>query len=352
MIIVSRGDYTGKRYFSPAKVMPEFQKEPVCIAFMHAVLYNGHMEYLVTSFQTVMPLLIMMAVGFLLRRINLVQKDVFLVVNRIVFYVGLPCLIFHNLITKQNSSDADWGVVLVCVAGIVILFALSWLIMPHIEKDPRRRGAISQAAIRSNDSIFALTVAATILGEGNFGMTIFTSALSATALNLMSIITLEMNRGGRFKFLPFLKHVLTNPVIISVAAGYLFRLTGWTMPEFLLRPIHHFSNMVPPLGFLTLGGILSFHSIQENRKAITGIVITKLILVPLIMTCIALLLGFRGDRLLTVLLIFAAPTAMASYPMAAALDSDAELAGEAVAVTTACALPTVFLFLTAFGGLL
>ena len=50
----------------------------------------------------------------------------------------------------------------------------------------------------------------------------------------------------------------------------------------------------------------------------------------------ALLLGFRGLRLLTIILIFAAPTAMSSYPLASALGSDAELAGEAVAVTTAC----------------
>ena len=77
-----------------------------------------------------------------------------------------------------------------------------------------------------------------------------------------------------------------------------------------------------------------------------------MLLVPLLMTGIALLLGFRGERLLTVLLIFAAPTAMASYPLAAAMDSDSVLAGEAVALTTACSLPTVFLFLTVFGGLL
>ena len=70
------------------------------------------------------------------------------------------------------------------------------------------------------------------------------------------------------------------------------------------------------------------------------------------MTGIATALGFRGLRLLTILLIFAAPTAMASYPLANALGSDAELAGEAVAVTTAFSLPTVFLFLTVFGGLL
>ena len=142
----------------------------------------------------------------------------------------------------------------------------------------------------------------------------------------------------------------------TLDAGELDRLekllTGWTLPAVLDKPITHLANMVPPLGFLTLGGILTFSGVRANRKALTFITIVKLLIIPAVMTGIAVALGFRELRLLTILLIFAAPTAMASYPLANALGSDAELAGEAVAVTTAFSLPTVFLFLTFFGGLL
>ncbi len=299
-----------------------------------------------------MPLLLMMAAGLLLNRTKLVSKDVFLVINRIVYYVGLPCLIFRNLLNERDASSADWQVILLSIGGIVVLFLLAWLITPRFIKDPKRRGAIIQASLRSNDSIFSLTVAASMLGDGNFGLTIFTAALSATAFNLMAISTLELNRGGKVNFLSFLGHIATNPIILSVIAGYLVRLLGWTLPTVLQKPIDNFAAMVAPLGFLMLGGILSGKSVRENRKALLGIALTKLVLVPLVMMGIAIAIGFRGLRLLTVLLIFAAPTAMASYPLATALDSDSELAGEAVAVTTACSLPTVFLFLTVFGGLL
>lgn len=298
-----------------------------------------------------MPLLIMMAIGVLLKRTRVADDAVFRALNRIVYYVGLPCLIFHHLI-GATESVADLPVLLLALGGTFLLFALGWLILPHFVKDPRRRGAITQASFRSNDSIFSLTVAASMLGEGNFGLTIFVAALVATEYNLLSIITLEMNRGGKPDLKSFLTHVATNPVILSVIAGYLFRLSGWTLPVVLEKPITHFANMVPPVGFLMLGGILSFKGVRENRRALTFITVTKLIVVPLLMTGAALLMGLRGLRLLTILLIAAAPTAMASYPLASALGSDAELAGEAVAVTTACSLPTVFLFLTLFGGYL
>lgn len=310
------------------------------------------MEYLITSFNVVMPLLILMAVGLLLRVTKVASKDVFLVMNRIVYYAGLPCMMFHNIIQRDGSSGVDWTVAALAVGATLVLFVLFWLILPRFVKDPKRRGAITQASVRSNDSIFSLTVAASMLGEGNFALTVFVAALVAVEYNLLSIITLEMNRGGKIRLGSFFKNLATNPVILSVLAGYLFRLTGWTLPAVLDKPITHLANMVPPLGFLTLGGILTFSGVRANRKALTFITIVKLLIIPAVMTGIAVALGFRELRLLTILLIFAAPTAMASYPLANALGSDAELAGEAVAVTTAFSLPTVFLFLTFFGGLL
>lgn len=310
------------------------------------------MKYLITSFNVVMPLLILMAVGLLLRVTKVASKDVFLVMNRIVYYAGLPCMMFHNIIQRDGSSGVDWTVAALAVGAALVLFVLFWLILPRFVKDPKRRGAITQASVRSNDSIFSLTVAASMLGEGNFALTVFVAALVAVEYNLLSIITLEMNRGGKLRLGSFFKNLATNPVILSVLAGYLFRLTGWTLPAVLDKPITHLANMVPPLGFLTLGGILTFSGVRANRKALTFITIVKLLIIPAVTTGIAVALGFRELRLLTILLIFAAPTAMASYPLANALGSDAELAGEAVAVTTAFSLPTVFLFLTFFGGLL
>lgn len=322
------------------------------LAFQNGERYNIGMEYLITSFNTVAPLLIMMAVGVILNRTKVVPKNVFLIMNRVVYYVGLPCLIFSNLIKERGASSDDWQVLALSLGGTVVLFVTAWIVFPFFIKNPKRRGAITQACIRSNDTIFALTVASTMLGEGNYGLTIFVAAVTATLYNLCSILTLEMNRGGKINMLSFLKNLATNPVILAVIAGYLFNWIGWDLPGVLSKPITHFANMVPPVGFLALGGILSIQSLRTDRKALVFILLMKLVLIPCLMIGIAVLLGFRGLRLLTIILIFAAPTAMSSYALASALGSDAELAGEAVAVTTAFSLPTMFLFLTIFGGMI
>lgn len=322
------------------------------LAFQNGERYNIGMEYLITSFNTVAPLLIMMAVGVILNRTKVVPKNVFLIMNRVVYYVGLPCLIFSNLIKERGASSDDWQVLALSLGGTAVLFVTAWIVFPIFIKNPKRRGAITQACIRSNDTIFALTVASTMLGEGNYGLTIFVAAVTATLYNLCSILTLEMNRGGKINMLSFLKNLATNPVILAVIAGYLFNWIGWDLPGVLSKPVNHFANMVPPVGFLALGGILSIQSLKTDRKALVFILLMKLVMIPCLMIGIAVLLGFRELRLLTIILIFAAPTAMSSYALASALGSDAELAGEAVAVTTAFSLPTMFLFLTIFGGMI
>ena len=147
-----------------------------------------------------MPLLLMMAVGLLLRVTKVASKDVWRVVNRIVYYVGLPCLIFNNLIKERGQSSDDWQVILLSLVGTFVLFAAMWIIMPFFVKDPKRRGAITQASVRSNDSIFSLTVAASL--SANASSPSSAASISSPALSILAL-THFMNLLGT-AFLPYL----------------------------------------------------------------------------------------------------------------------------------------------------
>lgn len=71
----------------------------------------------------------------------------------------------------------------------------------------------------------------------------------------------------------------------------------------------------------------------------------RLICVPLVTLLVGWLLGMRGVELIAVLSVFAAPTAVASTPMAQEMGGDAELAGEIVAVTSFFSIITIFLWI-------
>ena len=64
---------------------------------------------------------------------------------------------------------------------------------------------------------------------------------------------------------------------------------------------------------------------------------------PTVMVTAAALLGFRGVALGIILVLFGAPTAVSSYIMAKNMDSDYELAGQILLLTTMMCLFTIFI---------
>ncbi len=309
------------------------------------------MEQFWTSFNIVVPLVVMMAVGILIRRVGLVSEDAFRVINRIVFYIGIPTLVFHAVVTDR--TEARWQFALWVAGSVLVAFVLSLLLARALSRDPAKRGTLAQAAYRSNDGIFGLAVATALLGEGNTGTMAFALVISATLFGITGVLCYELNRGGKVKIGKVLLNTIKNPILIAAALAFIVRFSGLELPYVVLRPIEYFKNMCTPLGFLVLGGVLSFKSLKEDWKLVTVVSAVKLIAFPVAVCSIAYFLGgLRGPELASIFIIFSAPTAMSCLPMASELGGDVKLSGELIAVTTVASLLTVFLYLTFFGGIL
>lgn len=309
------------------------------------------MEYFNTSFQIVMPLVLMMATGFLLRRVGVVNEDALRVANRIVYYVGIPTLVFYSVVTDR--TPARWQYALWVAGTVLAAFVLAMLLARVLSKDPAKRGTIAQASYRSNDGIFGLAVASALLGEGNTGTMAFTLVVSATLFGITGVLCYELNRGGKVPVGKVLLRTIKNPILIAAAMAFLVRFTGITLPYVIMKPIEYFKHMCTPLGFLVLGGLLSFRSLKADWKLLGIVSLVKLVVLPVAFCVLAYFVGgLRGAELASLFIVFASPVAMSCMPMASELGGDAKLSGEFIAVTTVLSLLTVFLYLTFFGGIL
>ncbi len=309
------------------------------------------MEYFNTSFQIVMPLVLMMATGFLLRRVGIVTEDALRIVNRIVYYVGIPTLVFYSVVTDR--MPARWKYALWVTGAIFVAFVLAMLLARLLTKDPARRGTVTQCAFRSNDGIFGLAVAAALFGESNTGTMAFTLVVSASMFGIFGVLAYELNRGGTIHVGKILLNTLKNPILIAAALAFIVRFTGLTLPYVILKPIEYFKHMCTPLGFLVLGGLLSFKSLKADWKIVTVVSAVKLVALPVLFCSLAYFVGgIRGAELGSLFIVFASPVAMSCLPMASGLGGDVKLAGELIAVTTVLSLLTFFLYLTFFGGIL
>lgn len=304
------------------------------------------MENLILSFNVVFPLFLLMAIGYITRRVKLYDDKSHKVMNNVAFRVFLPVLVYKNISSIDLSNGIDGRVFAFTGVALVVLFGLLFLLVPVFIKDNSRRGVLIQALGRSNYVLFGIPLATLLFGEGNLGIPSLLIAVSVPFFNVCSVIALEMYSGGKVKPARVIKGIVTNPLILGTAVGMLALLTGFQLPAVLQTTVNDLAKVASPLSLFLLGGAFEFSKVGRNVKILCGTLLFKLILIPAVAVAAAALLGFRGLELASIMIVFAAPAAVNSYTMALTTpNTDAELAGQIVVFSTAACVLTMFLFI-------
>ena len=98
----------------------------------------------------VIPLILYLLVGMLIRKYNVLTESDVRKFNRMVFVALFPALMFENLYSADLSEAFDFRLILGSCLFVLLLFAGAWLIVCRIEPNDKSRGAMIQAIYRSN----------------------------------------------------------------------------------------------------------------------------------------------------------------------------------------------------------
>ena len=301
------------------------------------------MENLILAFNVVAPLMLLMLVGYFVRAVKLVDADTMLKMNRIVFKVFLPVMLFNNIINTDLSTSVNWPLMITAMVFIVLEFGLAMLIVPFIEKEPPRRGVLAQVAFRANFVIFGLPVITSLNGaDSNLGMVSLVMACATPVFNVMAVLALEFHRGGKLDVKRMLIGIVKNPLIIASVAGILFLVSGLKLPNVLAQTVSDIGKISTPLALFILGAGFEFKSVKKCVKQLIIGVTSRLVIVPIIFLTLAILLGFRGEELAVLMVMLGAPPAVSSYTMAQQMDGDADLAASLVVFGSLFAVFTMF----------
>ena len=303
------------------------------------------MENLILSFNVVAPLFFMMVLGYFLKYIKMYDQHTLDIMNKVVFKVFLPVLLFYNVYTTDLGEALDLKLILYAASGVLILFFLLLLIVPRLEKENPKRGVLIQGVFRSNFVIFGIPVATSIYGEGNVGTTAMLIATIVPLFNVLAVISLEIFRDSQINVKKIAKGVITNPLIVAAVIGIIFLLIGIQLPTSVLSTVKDISKMATSLGLILLGASFSFSDVKKYLNETIIIVIVKLILVPAIMVPLSVFLGFRGIALLTLTIIYGAPTGVSTFQMAKQMDGDSDLAAQIIVFTSFFCIITMFFWI-------
>ena len=321
-------------------------------------------DALVFAMDAVLPLVLMIAFGYVLKRMGVLTKDFLDVGNKLTFRVFLPAMLFYNVYEIASFSEINVMFIVYGVLGILATFVLAVVAGCAFTKEIKKRGALVQAIFRSNYAIIGIPLAASLFGDKGAAAAGVMSAFCVPMFNALGVIALTVfseNRGKKLNLKKLVCDILKNPLIIATFSGLLmlgiravftqlgigFRLSDITV---LFKVIESLKSVCTPFALIVLGGRFEFSAVSRLWKEIVFGTVVRTVGVPMVGLFGAYLLrdtlGLSGEHFAAYVGVFATPVAVASAIMAKEMGADDELAGQLVVWTSIVGTVTVFLYVT------
>ncbi|MGN1061356.1 MAG: AEC family transporter [Candidatus Coproplasma sp.] len=362
------------------------------------------LDTFLTTVNAVVPIILLILLGYLLKRFKFLNQNFIKIGNKFVFRVCLPCMLFINIYDSMKSfADIDWTVAIYAVVMIVAIFGLGLLTAVLTTKDNKRRGVILQCTFRSNFAIIGLTLVERLGGDTAIAGII--SAFSIPVFNILAVIALSIFTGNeensdeassepvsavnaegsastlidasnaaavvkkpakKSSVKGILLNIIKNPLIIGVVVGLIFvgireiEVAACGVPaesipfrfdtqlKFLYTAVKDLKAIASPLALVILGGQFEFSAVKGMTKEIVVATVWRIVIAPLLGIGIAILLTlftpikFGSDVYPTLIALFGTPVAVSSAIMAGEMKNDEQLATQLVVWTSIGSILTIF----------
>ncbi len=317
------------------------------------------MESLIFALNAVAPIVIMVAIGYILKKIGFMNQSFAKMANKLVFHVFLPAMLFLNVYKIDSIKGIDLGYIVYALSALLVIFAIAIPAVFIFTDKKQCRGVLIQGAFRSNYALIGIPLAGALFGEEGEKVASLLSAVAIPAFNVLAVISLSVFKDSKTKtsVKKVLLEIVKNPLIQGVAMGLIalgiraiFVKTGIEFRLLDITPIQkvltYLSNLATPMALLVLGAQFEFSAVAELKKEIIFGTLMKTVLAPILGIGFAYLIfkdRFGGAHFAAFVAMFTTPIAVSSVPMAQEMDGDVTLAGQLVVWTTFASAITVFL---------
>lgn len=302
-------------------------------------------ENLMFSLNATVPVFMMMVFGWFVHKVKLLDERSTAQINKFVFRTLLPALLFMDLSTADFRAVWDTKFVVFCITTTLISVGIACL-YSLLNKDKCERGEIIQASYRSSAAILGIAFVKNIYGEATMAALMIVGTVPI--YNIIAVITLSLTssdknntKSKKALFLNTLKGIATNPIILGIAVGIIWSLLEIPQPVILSKSVSYLANMATPLSLIALGASFKFEDAKGKLPVTLGIVFIKLVLFCGIFLPVAVKLGFRGEKLIAILVMLGSATTGSCFVMSKNFGHKGTITAFAVMLTTLCSAFTL-----------
>ena len=289
----------------------------------------------------ILPNFALIIVGLVLARRFSFGRDFWSGLEKLVYYVLFPALLFRSLAIAKIDFAAAAIPIAIALAFTFAGFLLSILAGPALGLDRKLNAAGSQCGYRFNTYV-GLAVAGSLYGTPGVAMAALLLGVMIPEANLFAVGMLARH-GPR----GFLHELTTHPLLLASIAGLAWNAAGFGLAGFADQTLNLLAVTALPAGLLCVGAAMRIEPGQGSVAAHAWWLVVKLFLVPALAWAAARELGVTGLEGRILILCAALPTATNAYILAIRMAGDGRAVATQVTIGTVISMASIPLWMAA-----
>ena len=314
------------------------------------------MDSLIYSLNATVPVFLVMVLGYVLRRAEILNANFVAVSNKFNFKVTLPVLLFTDMAATDIRADFDGALVLYSALVTLVMFCAVWLLARLLLRDRSLIGAFVQASCRSSVAVLGIAFITNIYGDAGVAPMMILGAVPL--FNILSVIVLTFEGEGARSGVGNLKRaavgIVTNPILIGLVLGTLSGLLRIHYPPIVDKALDLVASLATPQALICIGAGFEGRKALAKLKPTLAASAVKLVILPAVFLTLAVLLDFRDQALVALIIMLGSPSTPSCYVMAKNMNNDGVLTSSVIVATTLLSAFTLtfWIFLARWLGLI
>ena len=291
------------------------------------------------SLNSTLPLFFVMVLGYVLYQKKFLSDGFVAGASKFVFYVALPVQLFRDLGSTDVRATFDGAYVLFCFAVTLVSILTLWALAKLCLKNKSLVGEFVQVCYRSSAAILGSAFLQSIYGDASMSSLMILGSVPLYNVMAVVILTLESPDAAQTgsmaaKLKKSIRGIVTNPILLGIAAGFAWSLLGLPMPAMLNKTLSNVAGLTSPLALLVIGAGFKGRKALGYLRPTAAATVVKLMLLPALFLPLAVHFGFTDEKLVALLVMLGSISTPACYVMAKQMGHEGVLTGSVCVTTT------------------
>ncbi|PIR44258.1 hypothetical protein COV23_00785 [Candidatus Wolfebacteria bacterium CG10_big_fil_rev_8_21_14_0_10_31_9] len=282
-----------------------------------------------------LPLFIIIFLGWLLKKYQIVSNDWIHILNNFAYYVSLPAIIISSFLVIDFSNSAILKIVFISAFTVLFFCLLIFFVLSILKISTELKATIFVVATIGNTIYMGLPLVELGLGNKFLPMSAVIGVIYLIIPLLISIFAIRFWHDKRHKVWAHVWELLKNPLTLSIFAGVILSFLNFNFPvaNEIKKSITMLGSTASPIALFALGAFIHGRFMKKDIKTVSFVVFLKMILFPLAI----FLSGFyllKTSDLRVFSLLASTPVAVTTFVIAEKYNLNQSIVGDSIIIST------------------